>query len=291
MRKIFYYFILGSRVKTWPVSLIPVAMSSALALSHGFFDKIIFYFSSFSILFIQISVNLFNDAFDGKKGLDDSSRKGPFRLVGSGYLTFSQVRLMAFISCFIAFLFGIPLIIKGGALILLIGLICLALTYFYTGSKYSILELGLSEIAVILFFGFFIVFGVYYLQTSRMNFSLIYLSLQCGLWALSALLINHLRDEKEDKKRARKHVVSVYGRIPALFLFVVCQAFIYLLCFYWMGMGLKSGAFSFLTLPFSLIMIYLVCNNLPSKKYNFYLAFCSFCYILFGFSWIAGLIF
>lgn len=285
------YFILGSRVKTWPAGLLPVFMASALSFKDGFFDSSLFFFSVFSILFIQISINLFNDALDGKQGLDGSHRLGPLRLVGSHTLSFSQVRSMAFFSCFLALLFAIPLLIRGGIPILLAGILSLCLSYFYTGSKYSLLKLGLSELAALLFFGFFIVFGVYYLQALTLKFSLVYLALQCGLWALSLLLINHLRDEEEDKKKGRKHVVTVYGRTQALFFFASVQAFIYLLCFYWLGLGFKSGAFSFFVLPLSIYLIYLLCSQPPSRKYNFYLAFCSFCYLLFGGAWILGLLF
>ena len=266
-------------------------MASALAFKHGFFDKSVFFLTAFSILFIQIAVNLFNDSADGRQGLDSSQRLGPPRLVGSGALSFSQAHFMALFSCLMAFLWAIPLIIRGGWPVLLAGLLSLGLTYLYTGSQYSLLKWGLSELAVVLFFGFFIVFGTYYLQALTWNHSLFYLSLQCGLWALSLLLINHLRDEEEDKRKGRKHVVTLYGRVHSLFFFVAVQAFIYLLCFYWLGLGLKSGAFSFFVLPLSLGLIYLVCQNSPSKKYNSYLAFCSLCYVLFGSAWIVGLLY
>ena len=266
-------------------------MSSALAFKHGFFDKSIFLWTACSVLFIQISVNLFNDALDGKQGLDSSRRLGPLRLAGSGRRKFSQVRLMAFFSCFMAVLFAVPLVIRGGLPILLAGMISLCLSWLYTGSKYSLLKLGLSELTAVLFFGGFIVFGVYYLQTLTIKLSLIYLSLQCGLWSLSLLLINHLRDEEEDKKKGRKHIVTFYGRTHSLFFFIAIQAFIYLICFYWLGQGFKSGAFSFFVLPLSLWLIYLVCSHPPSQKYNLYLAFCSFCYILFSGAWIVGLLF
>ena len=286
-----YYFVLGARMKTWPASLVPFSMSGAWAFKQGGFDKNLFFFTGLSILFIQISVNIFNDALDGQQVLDSSSRLGPARLSDSKALSFYQLCFIAFFSCFLAILFAIPLVIRGGWPILLSGIISLVLSYFYTGSKYSLLKKGFSELAVILFFGFFIVFGVYYLQRLNLDDSLIYLSLQCGLWALSLLLINHLRDEEEDKKRGRKHIVTLYGRVHSLFVFVAAQAFIYLLCFYWLGKGLKSGAFSFFVLPLSLWLIYLVCSRPPSQKYNSYLAFCSFCYILFGGAWVAGLLF
>ena len=288
VKKTLYFYWIGARIKTLTACLMPLIMTQALLIERGFFDIPLFSFTALSLIFIQIAVNLFNDAFDGKEDLDSSSRIGPARLLGSGQLSFSQVQFMAFFSCFMACLFAFPLVIRGGFPILIMGVTSLFMTYFYTSSRYSLLKLGLSELSAILFFGFFIVFGVYYLQALTWEFSLIYLSLQCGFWALSLLLINHLRDEMEDKKKGRKTFVTLYGRIHSLFFLAGVQAFIYLLCFYWMNLGFKAGAFSFFVLPFSIVLIYLVANKPASKEYNNYLAFCSFSYVLFAFSWVAG---
>ena len=291
IKKYIVLFLLGSRVKTWPLSLIPVAMSSALAFKDGFFEKELFFFTMISVLFIQIAVNLFNDAWDGKQGLDDSNRLGPLRLVGSGKMSFLEVRFLAFLSCLLAFVFAWPLILRGGLLILSMGFLSLLSAYFYTGSKYSLLKLGLSELACVLFFGFFIVFGTYYLQSLSFSVDLIYLSLQCGFWSLSLLLINHLRDEEKDRTEGRKHFVTLYGRTHSLFFLIVIQAFIYLFCFYWLGLELKAGAFSFFTVPFSVFLLYQLCQTPSSKKYNSYLAFASLYYMLFGSVWILGLLY
>ena len=291
VKKFLSFYLRGARIKTLPASLIPIVMTQALLFKRGFFNLSLFFFTALSISFIQVAVNLFNDAWDGREGLDSSARLGPSRLVGSGLLSFSQTRFMALFSCCMACLFAFPLLLQGGLPILLAGALSLFMTYFYTGSKYSLLKLGLSEISAVLFFGFFIVFGTYYLQALSLEPSLIYLSLQCGFWALSLLLINHLRDEQEDKNKARKTFVTVYGRTHSLFFLIAIQAFIYLLCFYWLSLGFKAGAFSFFVLPFSIALIFLIVNQPPSKKYNTYLAFCSFCYLLFAFSWLAGLLF
>ena len=291
VKKTLYFYWIGARIKTLSAGLMPLIMTQALLWERGFFDIPLFSFTALSLCCIQIATNLFNDAFDGKEGLDSSNRMGPPRLVGSGQLSFSQARRMALFSCFLACLFAFPLLIRAGLPILLMGAISLFMAYFYTCSQYSLLKLGLSELSAVLFFGFFIVFGGYYLQALSLELSLVYLSLQCGFWALSLLLINHLRDEEEDKKKDRKTFVTLYGRTHSLFFLGGIQAFIYLLCFYWLNLGFKAGAFSFFVLPFSIALIYLVANQPASKKYNNYLAFCSFSYILFAFSWLVGFLF
>lgn len=266
-------------------------MSSAWAFYQTeLFKKDIFCFTMFSALFIQIAANFFNDALDSKEGIDSSLRKGPLRLVQSDKMSFPQVQFFGFLSCFIAFLMGIPLILRGDWPILTLGLLSCSLTYIYTGTRFSLLKKGLSELFCFLFFGPVAVLGSYYLQTLTLDISLAYLGIQCGLWALSLLLINHLRDEKEDLAGGRKHFVTLYGRNHSLLFLAIIQAFIYLLCFFWLGKDMKAGAWAFFVLPFSALLLYFICITPPSKKYNTYLASCSLLYILFGGAWIAGLL-
>ena len=291
VKKTFFLFIKGARLKTLPAILVPVTMSSVWAFYQTeLFKKDIFFFTIFSALFIQIAANFFNDALDSKEGIDTSLRKGPSRLVQSGKLSFFQVRFFGFLSCIIAFLMGIPLILKGGWPILTLGLLSCLLAYIYTGTRFSLLKIGLSELFCFLFFGPVAILGSYYLQTLKLDASLTYLGIQSGLWALSLLLINHLRDEKEDLAGGRKHFVTLYGRNHSLLFLAIIQAFIYLLCFFWMGKGLKAGAWSFFVLPFSALLLYFICITPPSKKYNVYLASCSLLYLLFGGAWITGLL-
>ena len=290
IKKNLVLFLKGARVKTLPAILIPVAMSSAWAFHQThFFKKSLFVFTVLSALFIQIAANFFNDALDSKEEIDNSLRKGPKRLSQTKQLSFSQIQNLGFLSCLIAFAFGIPLILRGGWLVFALGFLSCLLAYLYTGTRFSLLKTGLSELFCFIFFGLIAVFGTYYLQTLKWNFQLLYIGIQCGLWAVTILLINHIRDEKEDQIRERKHFVTLYGRTHSLFFLTVIQSFIYLLCFYWIGQNLISGVLTFFIMPFSALLIYFLCVNPASQKYNFYLALCSLIYILFGGLWIIGL--
>ena len=286
-----FLFFKASRVKTLSNSFIPVLMSSSLLFKEkAIFHWDIFFCSLLSVLFIQIAVNMFNDAFDGREGLDDKKRLGPKRLVGSKQASFAEMRGLAFFSLFLACLFGFPLVARGGFVIFCMGLLSLLACYFYTGSPYSLLKLGLSEICVVLFFGFFIVFGVYYLQSLDVSPSLFYLALPCGLWSLTFLLINHLRDFEGDKERGRKHFITLYRRSYGFLFVVLIQAFIYLLCFYWLDYESKAGLFSLLSLPLSLVLLYRL-GRAEGQDYNQCLSFTGQLYCFFGLSWIYGLLF
>ena len=285
-----FLFFKGCRPKTWSAGLTPFFMTSALVFKQTeLFEWKTCILTGLSILMIQITVDFFNDAIDGKEGFDESKKRlGGTRLVGSGQADFSEVQTLAFFSAFLAVLFALPLIWKGGLIIALAGILSLLAAYFYTGSSYSLLKLGLSELSALVFFGFFIVFGTYYLQTLSLSKDLIYLSFQSGFWAILILLVNHIRDEKEDRKNGRKHIVTLYGRENSLFFLGVLQAFTYLLCFYWINLFPLAGIFSLLVCPVSGILFYQLCNK-PVEKYNPLLAFAGLAYSLFGGAWILGL--
>ena len=242
----FFLVIDGARIKTLPAVLVPISMSNAWAFYQtALFKKNIFFLTLFSALFLQIATNLFNDAMDAKEGMDNSLRLGPQRLVQSGRASFSLINFYGFFFCVLACICALPLIFRGGWPILILGFISCLLTYFYTAGRFSLLKTGLAEFFCLTFFGLGAVMGSYYLQTLKLDYSLIYLGIQCGLWALSILLVNYLRDEKEDLIGGRKHFVTYYGRTHSLLFLCVIQAFIYLLCFFLAGTGTQIRSLDF----------------------------------------------
>ncbi len=291
----FYYlaaFVQGARLQTLSAVIVPIAMATTLAFyKENTFNLKIFFFTLISGVFLQMAANFFNDALDFKFGGDTSLRKGPARLAQTKRLSTKSVFFFGFFCAAIAFLTGLVLVLRGGWPVLLFGLVALCLSYFYTGYSFSLVKKGLAELAVFFFFGFFAVSMTYYLQTLKWDSSVIYLGIQCGLWALSLLLVNYLRDEEEDRLSGRKHLVVVYGRAGGLLSLVITQFFIYLLCFYWLDFNMKGGFFSFFLIIPSLFLTYFICTTPPSSKYNLFMFLISLLYILFGASWILGTLF
>lgn len=285
-------FIQGARPLTLSAVCVPIAMASAWAFYHrGIFDKSLFFFTLLSGGFIQFAVNFFNDVLDFKKGVDQRERKGPTRLTSQGKLAPQQVMSFGIVSLFLALIMALPLIARGGWPILILGLVSCVLAYLYSGTPFALADRGASELFVILFFGLGAVGGTYYIQTLEWDNSVIYLGIQCGFWALSLLLINYLRDEREDRNAGRKNLVTVYGREIGLMGLAIIHLLIYLFCFYWFNFNPKAGALSFFTLPGSAGLIYFIAVTPPSSRYNKFLAFMSLLYILFGAVWISGFLF
>ena len=99
-------------------------MGTALAYAHEkSFSSEVFFLTLAASLFIQIATNLFNDAIDFKKGADNEKRIGPQRVTQSGLMKIAHVYMLAGFFLMAALVCGIPLVVRGGQPILVIGLL------------------------------------------------------------------------------------------------------------------------------------------------------------------------
>ncbi len=218
-------WILAARLKTLSAAIIPVLLGIALASRSVSIDWPIAICILFSAVAIQIGTNLANDYADFKSGADTSSRQGPTRVTQAGLLSPVQVKRGANIAFAIAFLFGIPLIMKGGILIAVIGIIGIACGWLYTSGPYPLGYNGLGELFVILFFGFAAVMGTIFLLTGSWTLQSAIIATVPGCHAAALLAANNLRDMETDRK-AGKHTLAVrfgqrFARIEYAFLLLI----------------------------------------------------------------------
>ena len=119
-------WILAARPKTLPAAIVPVWVGAVPVLFDGDPETgswVLFRFTLFSCIWIQIATNLFNDAIDHRKGADTEKRKGPKRVTASGLLSPKMVMIGGVVCCLLAALFSIPLIMERGPIIIVIGLV------------------------------------------------------------------------------------------------------------------------------------------------------------------------
>ncbi|MDE0518953.1 MAG: 1,4-dihydroxy-2-naphthoate octaprenyltransferase, partial [Bdellovibrionales bacterium] len=237
----------------------------------------------FCIFCIQTATHFFNDAFDFLKGADNISRKGPKRAIQKGWLTPSQLFKGGVFCLFLATLVGGYLVWQGGWPVFCIGVVSLALAYFYTGGSYSLAYTGLADIFVLLFFGLLPVAAVFYLNTGYWDEGSIVAGLQCGFLALSLLVVNNLRDEEEDRKAKKKTLVVRWGRKFGIWEWTLAHYLPYLLTSYWFFKSVGRMAFlPFVLFPFSIYLHSLLYKAF--KKENIYsrvFAFTLLHYLLF----------
>lgn len=235
----------------------------------------------FCVLCIQIATHFFNDALDFLKGADNVSRKGVKRAVQQKMISPSQLFQAGYGCLFLAALGGVYLVFQGGWPVLGVGVISLFLAYFYTGGSYALAYTGLADFFVLLFFGVIPVTVVFYLNGGYWTLSSFVAGLQCGFLALTLLIVNNLRDIKEDGQAGKKTLIVRFGKKFGFWEWTLAHYLPSVLCLYWF-----SESFYFflplILLPFSVYIHFYLYKALKEEKlYSFVFTLNCIYYLLF----------
>jgi 1,4-dihydroxy-2-naphthoate octaprenyltransferase len=205
-------WLLAARPKTLSAAVVPVLVGSALAAHEppGVSWPLFFCALAGSVL-IQIATNLINDAMDFKKGADTGERLGPVRVTQAGLISAERVLQMAWICLFLAAMCGVPLLIRGGWPMLVVGLASIIAAYGYTGGPYPLAYHGLGELFVILFFGFIAVGGTFYVHSLQLTRSALLAGFATGALATVLIVINNLRDVAGDRISNKRTLAVRFG--------------------------------------------------------------------------------
>ena len=217
------HWLLATRIKTLPAGMSPVLVGLAGAQAVGFYDSFLAAITLACSLLIQIGTNFANDYYDALKGTDTDQRKGPTRMVQSGFIRSGQMKYATAGVFALAFITGIPLMIQGGWGIALIGIVGIILGYLYTAGPYALAYLGLGDSCVLLFFGPIGVLGTYYLQTHTMSYEGIWVGLGIGCIATALLAVNNVRDYEEDKQANKRTIVVRFGETVGRIEYIICM--------------------------------------------------------------------
>ena len=218
---------LSSRPKTLLVGIAPVLLASSLVFSQSndSFSFIVFILTIMCVLLLQTGTNVVNEYYDYLTGVDDIDRLGPKRALINGDLKPLTLKKF-FIACFIlSFLFGVYLMIVGGAPIVSIGLISIIVAFAYTGGPYPLSHYALGEFLAFLFFGPIAAGGTYYLQTHHINQEIIILSLVPGFISAALMSLNNLRDIETDKKTKKITIAILLGNHKARYFTLLLTFF------------------------------------------------------------------
>jgi len=205
-------WFLAIRPKTLPASAAPVIVGTACAFGDGGFALLSALAALAGAQLLQVAVNLANDYFDDKHGIDSKERLGPVRVTQSGLIPPRRV-LTAMVLCLtLATLVGLYLVTRGGLPILVIGLLCILSALAYSGGPYPIASNGLGEFFAFIFFGPVAVCGTYYVQTLHMGIRPLIASIPPGLLVAAIMLVNNLRDIPTDSKTGKRTLAVKMGR-------------------------------------------------------------------------------
>ena len=202
----------GARPRTLSAGLVPVAVGTAVAVGEG--SQTAWWRAGAALVVgmaLQVAVNFANDYSDGVRGTDDSTRVGPRRLVGSGLVEARSVKLAAFAAFGVAMAAGVVLAAAAGWELLAAGAVCIAAGWAYTGGPKPYGYLGLGEVFVFVFFGLVATAGTTYVLLERLDWFAVLCGVPVGLWAVSLLMANNLRDIVGDEAAGKRTLAVRLG--------------------------------------------------------------------------------
>jgi 1,4-dihydroxy-2-naphthoate polyprenyltransferase len=203
----FAQWIAGARPRTLPNAIAPViAGTGAAAWLHAASWWKALLALAVAVAMI-IGVNFANDYSDGIRGTDDD-RAGPMRLVGSRLATPRSVRTVAWISMSLGAVAGSVLAFNSSPWLILVGVVCIAGAWLYTGGSKPYGYAGFGELAVFVFFGLIAVLGTQYSQALRVDWVGLVLAVTTGALSSAVLVANNLRDIPTDRQSG-KHTLAV----------------------------------------------------------------------------------
>lgn len=252
------------RIKTWfletrpqflLLSLVLAFLGTSIAWYDGYFHLGYAVLAFVGLLLAHISVNVLNDYFDYRSGIDLETRRTPFS-GGSGILPAALLKpRQVFWLGLGSFLFTIPIgiyfvIARGWLLLplLLVAAVCISL---YTS---FILKLRWPEWAPGLGLGILPVLGVYFVQTSAYTWPAVVAAVPSGILVHNLLLLNEFPDTEADRKGGRKTLPITMGKARAGIVYSVLTIVVYL----WIIGGVLAGQMpvfsliALLTLPFAI---------------------------------------
>ncbi len=206
-----HVWLLAARPRTLPAAVAPVAVGSALAFAAGQFRFAPTVAALIGALLLQIGVNIANDYFDFRAGIDTPDRLGPLRVTQSGLLAPESVRRGMIATFCLAGVVCLYLIAVAGWPVMLIGVFAILSALGYSGGPYPLASHGLADFFVFLFFGLVAVGGTFYVQALELNARVFWAATPVGLLITAILVVNNLRDIATDGRSGKQTLAVRLG--------------------------------------------------------------------------------
>jgi 1,4-dihydroxy-2-naphthoate octaprenyltransferase len=222
-------WFLETRPQFLLLSVVLAFLGTSIAWYEGYFHLGYALLAFFGLLLCHISVNVLNDYFDYRSGIDLEVKRTPFS-GGSGILPAAllkpgQVFWFGLVSLLVAVPIGVYFVIARGwqlLPLLVVGAVC-ALIYTPVITK-----VGWPEWAPGVGMGALPVLGAYFVQTAAYTLPAVVASIPSGILVHNLLLLNEFPDAEADKKAGRKTLPITLGKSKAWVVYSVLTILVYL---------------------------------------------------------------
>jgi 1,4-dihydroxy-2-naphthoate octaprenyltransferase len=239
------------------IATVPVIVATCLAWSiAATFDPSIALIALAASVSMQMVTNLQNDVGYTERRAETGARVGFPRATANGWLSTHEVKQAIVATIALAALVALPLMIRGGWPIVLIGVTSTLAAYGYMGGPRPVAYTPFGELTVFVFFGLTAVCGTYYVQAGHLGAFAWIAGVAIGSHAAAVLLVNNYRDRAHDAATGRRTLPVVIGAAASLRLYAALELlpFALALVLAWLT---ASGwlALPLLALPFALRLV------------------------------------
>ena len=238
-----------------PLSVVLAFLGASIAWYDGAFHLGHALLAGFGILVAHISVDVLNEYFDYKSGVDLETIKTPFSggsgALPSGLVSPKQAWWLGIGSFIIIIPIGVYFVLVKGWLLLPLLLVAAVCILIYSP---VILKLRWPEWAPGLGLGALPVLGAYFVQTGEYTLSAVVASIPSFILVHNLLLLNEFPDVEADRKAGRKTSPITMGKSKAGVFYSVMTVVVYL----WIIGGVVAGQMpkfsliALLTIPFAI---------------------------------------
>jgi 1,4-dihydroxy-2-naphthoate polyprenyltransferase len=228
IKKILFLWSRAIRIKFLLASII--AVTNGIAISYWKTGELDFGYAIltyFGIIFLHISVDLLNDYWDFKRGIDTNTKRtkysGGTGVIPENLINSKLIYCAGVIFLILGGLIGLYFVTIKGTIILILLIFAIISIYFYST---NIVNAGLGELFVAIK-GSMIVLGSYYIQSDQIDLTSIYVGIIIGLLSAVVLLVTSFPDYEADKKSGRRTLVIVMGKENSIKLFITIVTITY----------------------------------------------------------------
>jgi 1,4-dihydroxy-2-naphthoate octaprenyltransferase len=226
------------KLKTWfletrpqflLLSVVLAFLGAAIAWYDGAFHLGHALLAFLGLLLAHISVNVLNDYFDYRSGIDLNTKRTPFS-GGSGILPAAllsprQVLWLGLGALILAVPIGIYFVIIKGWLLLPLLVVAAVCILLYTP---FILRVKWPEWSPGLGMGTLPVLGAYFVQTGEYTWPAVIAAIPSGILVHNLLLLNEFPDTEADRQAGRKTLPITMGKEKAGIVYSVLTVIVYL---------------------------------------------------------------
>jgi 1,4-dihydroxy-2-naphthoate octaprenyltransferase len=201
-----------------------IAVSNGLAITYWKYatiDPLYAVLTYIGVVFLHASVDLLNDYWDYKRGIDSATKRTKFSggtgVLPEHLLTPRTVYIAGIIFLILGASIGAYFVAIRGITIAVILSFAVVAIYFYST---RIVNAGLGELFVAIK-GAMIVLGTVYVQNAVLEPAALYAGAIVGILSATVLFINSFPDYEADRSKGRRTLAIILGRKTASAIFPI----------------------------------------------------------------------